>query len=81
MVLWERRRQPGDDEEERNVGGHNLNVGVAGTGVDELVGQADQALAASPPPELFLIQSVHTPPGAAQVANAFSPSDGIRSPR
>jgi hypothetical protein len=33
-------------------------MGVAGTGVNELVGQADQALAANPPPELFLIQSV-----------------------
>jgi len=38
--------------------GQNLNMGVAGTGVNELVGQADQALAANPLPELFLIQSV-----------------------
>ena len=38
--------------------GQNLNMGVAGTGVNELVGQADQALAANPPPELFLIQGV-----------------------
>ena len=35
--------------------GHNLNVGVAGTAVNELLGQADQALAANPLPELFLI--------------------------
>ncbi len=40
------------------VRGHNLNVGVAGTGVDELAGQADQALAANPLPKLLLIQSV-----------------------
>ena len=38
--------------------GHNTNLAVAGTGVDELAGQADQALAAKPLPELFLIQSV-----------------------
>ena len=38
--------------------GHNTNVAVAGTGVDDLAGQADQALAATPLPELFLIQSV-----------------------
>ncbi len=30
--------------------GHNLNVGVAGTAVNELLGQADQALAANPLP-------------------------------
>ena len=35
--------------------GHNTNVAVAGTGVDDLAGQADQALAATPLPELFLI--------------------------
>jgi hypothetical protein len=40
------------------VRGHSTNVAVAGTGVDELAGQADQALAAKPLPELFLIQSV-----------------------
>ncbi len=40
------------------VRGHNTNLAVAGTGVDELLGQADQALAAKPLPELFLIQSV-----------------------
>jgi len=40
------------------VRGHNTNLAVAGTGVDELAGQADQALAAKPLPELFLIQSV-----------------------
>jgi hypothetical protein len=40
------------------VRGHNTNVAVAGTGVDELAGQADQALATKPLPELFLIQSV-----------------------
>jgi len=40
------------------VRGHNTNVAVAGTGVDDLAGQADQALAATPLPELFLIQSV-----------------------
>jgi hypothetical protein len=40
------------------VRGHNTNVAVAGTGVDQLAGQADQALATKPLPELFLIQSV-----------------------
>ena len=40
------------------VRGHNTNLAVAGTGVDELAGQADQALATKPLPELFLIQSV-----------------------
>jgi hypothetical protein len=33
------------------VRGHNTNVAVAGTGVDDLAGQADQALAATPLPE------------------------------
>ena len=37
---------------------HNTNVAVAGSGVDELAGQADHALATKPLPELFLIQSV-----------------------
>jgi hypothetical protein len=40
------------------VRGHNTNLAVAGTGVNELAGQADQALATKPLPELFLIQSV-----------------------
>jgi hypothetical protein len=40
------------------VRGRNTNLAVDGTGVDELVGQADQALATKPLPELFLIQSV-----------------------
>ena len=40
------------------VRGHNTNLAAAGTGVDELAGQADQALATKPLPELFLIQSV-----------------------
>jgi hypothetical protein len=40
------------------VRGHNTNLAVAGTGVDELAGQADQALATKPIPELFLIQNV-----------------------
>jgi len=40
------------------VRGHNTNLAAAGTGVDELAGQADQALATKPLPELFLIQTV-----------------------
>jgi hypothetical protein len=40
------------------VRGHNTNLAVDGTGVDALAGQADQALATTPLPELFLIQSV-----------------------
>jgi hypothetical protein len=40
------------------VRGHNTNLAVDGTGVGELAGQADQALATTPLPELFLIQSV-----------------------
>ena len=40
------------------VRGHNTNLAVDGTGVGELAGQADQALATKPLPELFLIQSV-----------------------
>ena len=38
--------------------GHNTHRAVDGTGVDELAGQADQVLATTPLPELFLIQSV-----------------------
>jgi hypothetical protein len=41
--------------------GHNTNLAVAGTGVNELASQADQALATKPLPELFLIQSVDAP--------------------
>ena len=37
---------------------HDTNVAVAGTGVDGPAGQAGQALAATPLPELFVIQSV-----------------------
>ena len=40
------------------VRGHNTNLAVDGTGVGELAGQADKALATKPLPELFLIQSV-----------------------
>jgi hypothetical protein len=40
------------------VRGHNTNLAVDGTGVGELAGQAGQALATKPLPELFLIQSV-----------------------
>jgi hypothetical protein len=40
------------------VRGHNLNVAVAGSRVDDLSGQADQALATQPLPGLFLIQTV-----------------------
>jgi hypothetical protein len=40
------------------VRGHNTNLAVDGTGVGELAGQADKALATTPLPELFLIQSV-----------------------
>jgi hypothetical protein len=40
------------------VRGHNVNVAVAGSRAEELVGQADQALATQPLPGLFLIQTV-----------------------
>ncbi|MDQ6852565.1 MAG: GDSL-type esterase/lipase family protein [Actinomycetota bacterium] len=40
------------------VRGHNANVAVDGTGVDQLGGQVDQALAIEPRPDLFLIQTV-----------------------
>jgi lysophospholipase L1-like esterase len=40
------------------VRGHNANVAVDNTGVKELDGQADQALAVSPLPDLFLIETV-----------------------
>ena len=38
--------------------GHAVNVAVDGSGVDDLAGQAEQALAARPVPDLFLIQTV-----------------------
>lgn len=40
------------------VRGHNVNVAVAGSRVDGLSGQADQALATQPLPGLFLIQTM-----------------------
>lgn len=40
------------------VRGHNANFAEDGTGVNELAGQADQALNTKPLPDLFLIQSV-----------------------
>jgi len=40
------------------VRGHNVNLAVDGTGVDQLLGQAEHALATQPRPELFLIQTV-----------------------
>jgi hypothetical protein len=38
--------------------GHNANVAVDGTGVKELAGQVDKALAIEPHPDLFLIETV-----------------------
>jgi hypothetical protein len=40
------------------VRGHNVNFAEDGTGVNDLAGQADQALNTQPLPDLFLIQSV-----------------------
>ena len=40
------------------VRGHNANVAVDNTGVNDLEGQADQALAIRPLPDLFLIETV-----------------------
>jgi hypothetical protein len=40
------------------VRGHNVNLAEDGTGVNELAGQADQALNTKPLPDLFLIQTV-----------------------
>jgi hypothetical protein len=37
---------------------HNVNLAADGTGVNELAGQADQALNTQPLPDLFLIQTV-----------------------
>jgi hypothetical protein len=38
--------------------GHNVNAAVDNTGVNDLVGQIDQALAIEPKPDLFLIETV-----------------------